>query len=64
MPQYELGHLGRVKKIGDELQKLPGLKIAGNIFAARVFLIAFAAVKQSLTNCSKVLPLTLKLSLN
>ncbi|HZE71690.1 MAG TPA: protoporphyrinogen oxidase [Pyrinomonadaceae bacterium] len=33
MPQYELGHLGRVKKIGDELQKLPGLKIAGNIFA-------------------------------
>ncbi|HEY6121301.1 MAG TPA: FAD-dependent oxidoreductase, partial [Pyrinomonadaceae bacterium] len=33
MPQYEVGHLARVETIRKELAKLPGLKIAGNIFA-------------------------------
>ena len=32
MPQYELGHLGRVERINEELQNLPGLKVAGNAY--------------------------------
>jgi oxygen-dependent protoporphyrinogen oxidase len=32
MPQYEVGHLGRVERIKKELQNLPGLKLAGNAY--------------------------------
>ncbi len=33
MPQYEIGHLGRVQRIEDELQRLRGLRVAGNAFS-------------------------------
>jgi oxygen-dependent protoporphyrinogen oxidase len=33
MPQYEVGHLGRVERIENELQKWPGLRVAGNAFS-------------------------------
>ena len=32
MPQYEVGHLGRVKSIENALQQLPGLALAGNSY--------------------------------
>ena len=32
MPQYEVGHLGRIDRIKKELQNLPGLKVAGNAY--------------------------------
>ena len=32
MPQYEIGHLDRVRRIRSGLQDLPGLKVAGNAF--------------------------------
>jgi oxygen-dependent protoporphyrinogen oxidase len=32
MPQYEVGHLGRVKEIEDTLQQLPGVALAGNSY--------------------------------
>ena len=32
MPQYEVGHLGRVKEIENELQQLPTLALAGNSY--------------------------------
>jgi protoporphyrinogen/coproporphyrinogen III oxidase len=32
MPQYELGHLDRVKEIENLLQQLPGLTLAGNAY--------------------------------
>ena len=32
MPQYEVGHLGRVKQIEDALKELPGLALAGNAY--------------------------------
>jgi len=33
MPQYEVGHLGKIKRIEAELEKLRGLKLAGNAFS-------------------------------
>ncbi len=33
MPQYEIGHLERVKKIEERLASLPGLTLAGNAYA-------------------------------
>ena len=32
MPQYEVGHLDRVKEIENDLNKLPGLTLAGNAY--------------------------------
>jgi protoporphyrinogen/coproporphyrinogen III oxidase len=32
MPQYEVGHLGRVESIENALQQLPGLALAGNSY--------------------------------
>lgn len=32
MPQYEVGHLDRVKSIEDEVARLPGLALAGNSY--------------------------------
>jgi oxygen-dependent protoporphyrinogen oxidase len=32
MPQYEVGHLDRVKEIEDALNELPGLTLAGNAY--------------------------------
>jgi protoporphyrinogen/coproporphyrinogen III oxidase len=32
MPQYHLGHLGRVRRIKDRLLQLPGLALAGNAY--------------------------------
>ncbi len=33
MPQYEVGHLDRIRRINDRLKHLPSLKLAGNAFA-------------------------------
>ncbi len=33
MPQYEIGHLGRVNKIAERLAALPGLALAGNAYS-------------------------------
>jgi len=32
MPQYHLGHLGRVARIRERLQQCPGLALAGNAY--------------------------------
>ena len=32
MPQYEVGHLDRVKDIENALNQLPGLTLAGNAY--------------------------------
>jgi len=32
MPQYQLGHLGRVARIEEQVKKLPGLALAGNAY--------------------------------
>lgn len=33
MPQYEIGHIGRVNKIAERIAALPGLALAGNAFS-------------------------------
>ncbi len=33
MPQYELGHLERVRRIDEHLSRLPGLELAGNAYS-------------------------------
>jgi oxygen-dependent protoporphyrinogen oxidase len=33
MPQYEIGHLERVRRIDEHLLRLPGLKLAGNAYS-------------------------------
>lgn len=33
MPQYVVGHLERVRKIGQEIEKLPGIFLAGNAYS-------------------------------
>jgi oxygen-dependent protoporphyrinogen oxidase len=32
MPQYEVGHLDRITEIENEVNKLPGLTLAGNAY--------------------------------
>lgn len=43
IPQYELGHLGRLKRIDHELQQLPGLFLCGNALRGIAFGKAAAA---------------------
>ncbi|MFN2498886.1 MAG: protoporphyrinogen oxidase [Pyrinomonadaceae bacterium] len=33
MPQYEIGHIGRINKIAERVAALPGLALAGNAFS-------------------------------
>ena len=47
IPQYELGHLDRVRKIEQELKRLPGLHIAGNALKGIAFGKAATAGKSS-----------------